>query len=136
VAFSDVGVAPTTSSVFTAANAQLASSPIHAKPTFGSLVGTGLDVVQLAYTFDPSEQTSLLATFGGLIQSYSVSASSNGASSAALPPWEQGLWDPSEPGAVSRNQILASWGHRVNMVLADGVENQGYVAAVIGLNAR
>jgi hypothetical protein len=120
--------------MFAAANAQLASDPTHATPAFGSLVGAGLYEVQLAYSFDPTQSTPLFATFGGLVQS--ASASSLGAAPATLPPWEAGLWDPSGAGALSRNQILLTWGRRANVVLADGVENKGYVPAVIGLNAK
>jgi hypothetical protein len=134
VAFPVSTVAPTASSMFAVANSQLASHPTHATPAFGSLVGTGLYEVQLAYSFDPSESTPLFSTFGGLIQS--ASASTPGAAPTTLPPWEAGLWDPSGAGAVSRNQILVTWGHKANVVLADGVENRGYVAAVIGLNAK
>ena len=134
VAFPVAAVAPTASSMFAAANSQLASYPTHATPAFGSLVGHGLYEVQLAYSFDPGEQSPLFATFGGLIQS--APASTPGTAPATLPPWEAGLWDPNGAGAVSRNRILVTWGHRANVVLADGVENRGYVAAVIGLNAR
>lgn len=133
VAFPVAAVAPTTSSMFAAANSQLESYPTRATPAFGSLAGTGLYEVQLAYSFDPSKRTSLFTTFGGLVQS--AAAATPGAAPATLPPWEAGLWDPSGAGAVSRNQILVTWGHRANVVLADGVENHGYVAAVIGSNA-
>jgi hypothetical protein len=132
VAYPVSAVAPTTTSMFAAANAQLASDPTHATPTFGSLVGAGLFEAQLAYSFDAGESAPLFATFGGLIQA--ASANTPGALPATLPPWEAGLWAPST-GAVSRNQILVAWGHRANVVLADGVEYRGYVAAVIGLNA-
>jgi hypothetical protein len=134
VAFPVAAVAPTASPMFAAANLRLASYPTHATPAFGSLVGTGLYEVQLAYRFDPTESSPLFATFGGLIQS--ASASAPGAASITLPPWEAGLWEPSGPGAVSRTQILATWGHRANVVLADGVENRGYIAAVIRSNAN
>jgi hypothetical protein len=46
------------------------------------------------------------------------------------------LWSPTAPGALSFTKILAGWGHRANVVLADGVEDAGYISAVIGLNAR
>ena len=128
VAMSDAGVAPTASNMFGPANSRLASYPLTAKPALGSLVGNGLYEVRLAYSFDLSEHNSLFSTFGGLVQSYSASAKT-------LPPWEEGLWRPSGRGALSRDQILARWGHRVNVVIVDGVENRGYIAAVIGLNA-
>ncbi len=49
-----------------------------------------------------------------------------------LKAWEAGLWGAGAP----RNQILAAWGHRANIVLADGVEYGGYVNAVVALNAK
>jgi len=100
----------------------------------GSLVGKGLDEAMLAYTFDPSEQKTLFDTFGGLIQT--DAASSPGSASGTLAPWEEGLWAPTGSRTQSRNQILATWGHRTNVVLADGVENGSYIPAVIELNAR
>ncbi len=45
---------------------------------------------------------------------------------------EAGVWGANAP----RNRILAAWGHRANIVLADGVEYGGYVNAVIALNAK
>ena len=56
VAVSDAAVTPTSSSKFSAANSQLAKGPLSAEPALGSLVGTGLDEVLLAYTFAPSKQ--------------------------------------------------------------------------------
>ena len=35
----------------------------------------------------------------------------------------------------AKDKILASWGHRANVVLTDGVEYGGFIQAVIGLNA-
>ncbi len=49
-----------------------------------------------------------------------------------LEAWEAGLWDAKAP----RNRILAAWGHRANIVLANGVEYGGYVPAVVALNAK
>jgi hypothetical protein len=132
VAVSDAAVTPITSSKVAAANSQLARAPLAAKPALGSQVGTGLYEVLLAYTFVPSEQKTLFKTFGGLIQPYSVSATG---SSTTLPPWEEGLWAPSIPRASSRNEIVARWGHRANVVLADGVEYDGFIPSVIALNA-
>jgi len=49
-----------------------------------------------------------------------------------LSAWEAALCSANAP----RNQILAAWGHRANVVIADGVEYSGFIQAVIGLNAR
>jgi hypothetical protein len=133
VAVSDAAVTPITNSKIAAANSQLARAPVSAEPALGSLVGRGLYEVLLAYAFAPSEQKTLFKTFGGLIQPYSVSAPG---SSTTLPPWEEGLWAPSSPRASSRNEIVARWGHRANVVIADGVEYNGFVPSVIALNAR
>lgn len=135
VALSNPQVTPTSSSRFAAANATLASSPLRAKPALGSLVGLGLYETQLAYSFNPRAQTSLFATFGGLLQSYVRPATSK-VPVTTLPAWEAGLFGASATCAVSRNQILTAWDHRANVVLADGVEYGGYIAAVIALNAK
>lgn len=129
VAMADAGVTPTASNKFASANSQIAGYPLDARPAMGSLAGTGLYETKLAYSFNPREQEALFAGFGGLIQPYT-------AKSTSLPAWEAGLWSPGGGGVESRNQILAKWGHRANVVLADGVENGGYIGAVIDLNAR
>jgi hypothetical protein len=133
-----LAVAPTTSSMFAAANAQLGGYPALATPAFGSLVGTGLYVVRLAYTFDRADAAPLVATFGGLVQSATADPAGTSApsgTSPTLPAWESGLWAPVGTGALSRRQILATWGRRANVVLADGVEYGGYVAAAVEANA-
>ena len=134
VELADVEVTPTATAMFAAANSQLASYPLTTTPKMGSLVGRGLYEADLAYNFDPSDQSTLLAGFGGLIQPYTPSNTTGGP--VTLPAWEAGLWNPTAPGALSFAQILAGWGHRVNVVLANGVEDAGYIPAVIGLNAR
>jgi len=128
---------PITRTGFVDANARLATFPLRANPPLGSQVGIGLSVVPLVYTFDPAKQTSLFNTFGGLIISAKTSTSPNRHQTPrTLPPWEAGLWDPAGTGAMSTSQILATWGHRANVVLADGIEHGTYVPAVIALNAK
>lgn len=134
VEFADAEVAPTSAAMVEAANSELASYPLATTPKMGTLVGRGLYEANLAYSFDPSDQTALLAGFGGLIQPYTPSGTKG--VPVTLPAWEVGLWNPTAPGALSLTQILAGWGHRANVVLADGVEDAGFISAVIGLNAR
>lgn len=134
VELADVEVTPTSTAMFAAANSQLASYPLTTTPKMGSLVGRGLYEADLAYNFDPSNQTALLAGFGGLILPYTPPVTTG--VPGTLPAWEAGLWNPTAPGALSFAQILAGWGHRANVVLADGVEDAGFIPAVIGLNAR
>lgn len=132
----DAMVTPTSLDAVSAANAQLDSFPLGTDPAMGDLVGRGLYEMNLVYSFVPSEQASLLSEFGGLIESTSVGPDMAGGAPVARPAWEEGLWAPQAPDALSRNQILGQWGHRVNVVLADGVEYQDFVGAVIALNAR
>ena len=74
---------------------------------------------------------SLLGTFGGLVQPFTTAAS-RGIRAKTRPAWERTLWtvDP------TRNAILAAWGHSANIVITDGVEMDGFAAAVVGLNAK
>jgi len=99
VAFPVAAVAPTTSSMFAAANSQLESYPTRATPAFGSLAGTGLYEVQLAYSFDPSKRTSLFTTFGGLVQS-----------AAAATPRTPG-WRGASTGSATSTAPSATCGH-------------------------
>ncbi len=126
----DAQVAPVAVSAFASADAELRSFPLSTTPAFGSLVGKGLYVTQLAYSVTNSTRTLLFRRFGGLITSASVALSKHHA--VQLAAWEAGLWGANTP----RNQILAAWGHRANIVLADGVEYGGYVTAVVALNAK
>jgi hypothetical protein len=142
----DDAVAPTEASMFPTADTRFASYPLTSQAALGTPAGTGLTEVLLAYTFDPEKQALLFSSFGGLIQAAvsplsKSSASSSGANRSLsgakvatrrqiLPAWEAQLWAPS-----GRNRIVAGWAHRVNVVLADGVENGGFIAAVISLNA-
>jgi len=135
LAFSNAEVTPTSGSEVPAANQSLASHPASTSPAQGSLVGVGFYVAQLAYQFDPAQQAALLAGFGGLILSTTVPGSTP---PKVLAPWEESLWDPSAHGitALSRNEVAGGWGHRAGVILADGVENDGFAAAVIALNAK
>ena len=69
------------------------------------------------------------------VQSAPAGTSAPSGTSPTLPAWEAGLWAPVGTGALSRRQILATWGRRANVVLADGVEYGGYVAAAVEANA-
>jgi hypothetical protein len=124
---SDPQIAPTTASAFPAANMQLEDYPIATKPALGSLVGKGLYVTRLAYSVTLATQALLFAHFGGLIAPVSVGSSP----ASHLAAWEANLWE----GTAPRNRVLAAWGHRANVVLADGVQYGGFVEAVVGLNA-
>jgi hypothetical protein len=127
VQYADAQVAPVSTSALTGANSQLQRLPLSGSPALGTLVGKGLYVTQLAYSVTNSSRTSLFKRFGGLITPFSETHPAK-----TLPAWEAALWDASAP----RNKILAAWGHRANVVLADGVEYGGFIRAVIGLNAR
>lgn len=127
VEYADAQVAPVSTSAVSGANSELESNPLKGSPALGALVGKGLFVTQLAYSVTNSSRTRLFKRFGGLITSLSETNPIK-----ILPAWEATLWDASAP----RNKILAAWGHRTNIVLADGVEYGGFIQAVIGLNAR
>jgi len=97
------------------------------------MAGKGLFEAGLNYTFDLAAATPLVSTFGGLIQ---PAASPPGAPAATLPAWQEGLWGPAVLGTVTRTGILSAWGNKTTVVLADGVEHEGYIAAVITRNGR
>ena len=125
--------APTSSTLFSSSNALLQSAPTTAKPALGSMAGKGLFEAGLTYTFDLAAATPLVATFGGLIQ---PAASPIGTRSATLPAWQEGMWGPAVLGTVTRTGILSAWGNKTTVVLADGVEHEGYIPAVITRNGR
>ena len=115
-------MAPISPVGFPSANAALASFPTKASPTLGSLQGKGVYTSKLAYELQgasASTQQAILASFVGLI-------TSNGIFQA----WMSGLWHG------QYGQILSAWGHRTNVVLANGVEFGGFTPAVIGQNSR
>jgi hypothetical protein len=119
---SDPTVAPTRPTQFPLANLALGSFPTKADPALGSLHGTGLYVSKLAYELrgaSTAVQTSVMGTFVGLV-----------ASAGPYLAWNSGLWT----GAYQ--QILAHWGHSTNVVLADGVDQGGFVPQVIERNGR
>jgi hypothetical protein len=109
----------------------LASYPLGIRPALGSLVGSGLYETNLAYSFDPTAQAMLFKKFEGLIDSPTESRPS-----AATPAWESILMAPGSTGSSPRNSIASQWGHRANIVLSDGIEYGGFIAAVIGDNAK
>jgi hypothetical protein len=122
VAHSDPQVAPTNPSRFPAANFQLATLPVVAKPALGSLRGNGLYVCKLAYELagaTSAQQNTIFRSFPGLITS-----------TGPFPAWMSGLWK----GAYG--QILTHWGNATNVVLADGVDQGDFVSQVIARNAR
>jgi hypothetical protein len=127
VEYADAQVAPVSSAALTGANSELETYPLKSSPALGALAGKGLFVIQLVYSVTNSSRTLLFKRFGGLIVPFSASHPAK-----TLPAWEAVLWDASAP----RNKILATWGHRANVVLADGVEYGRFVQAVIGLSAR
>lgn len=129
----DAHAVPLTASSFAAADSELAGYPTTTQPALGSLYGTGLYEDVLDYDFDTPARSSygdtveLFSGFGGL-----VVPSTPGAAGKALPAWEAALWGQGAP----RDGILHGWGHRLNIVLADGVEHGDYIGAVIDLNSK
>ena len=123
-------VAPLSISGFAAADAHLEDFPLSTRPALGTTVGKGLFVAQLAYSLTKAARAALFQRFGGLITSASVSLRNH--HTRLLSAWEARLWSGNAP----RDGILAVWGHRANVVLADGVEYGRFIEVVIGLNAR
>jgi hypothetical protein len=119
---SDPRVAPTSPSAFPAANAELGSFPTHATPPFGSLKGKGFYVSKLAYELkgaSSADQHKIFTTFVGLVTSQGLFRA-----------WSSGLWS----GAYE--QIVSQWASATNVVIADGVDQGGFAAAVIARNGR
>jgi hypothetical protein len=125
------GATPVSPADIATADAKLASYPLGIRPALGSLVGSGLYETNLAYSFDPTAQAMLFKNFEGLIDSPTESRPS-----AATPAWESILMAPGSTGSSPRNSIASQWGHRANIVLSDGIEYGGFIAAVIGDNAK
>ena len=122
VEHSEPMVAPTSPTQFPTANSDLGTFPTTANPPLGSLHGKGLYVSNLAYELkgaSATQQTTIFALFVGLVVSQGI-----------FKAWMSGLWN----GAYG--QILATWGDATNVVLADGVEQGGFVAQVIERNGR
>jgi hypothetical protein len=117
-------VAPTGPAEYAAANHALAVFPSTIAPPLGSLKGRGLYQAQLIYSLSGSDIAADLSDFthfSGLIPAPAETKSA----------WEVGLWSAS----FNRNSVLALWGHRLNVVVSDGVQYQGYVPAVVQQNA-
>jgi hypothetical protein len=126
-------VSPSSPSGYGTANHALESFPTTYTPPLGSLDQTGLYQSQLIYSLNGSNLSAdvkMFARFSGLIPS-SPSSAGTGGSPGSLRPWEVGLWSSD----FNRNDVLAEWGHRLNVVVSDGVEYGGYVPAVVEQNA-
>jgi hypothetical protein len=122
-------VSPASPSGYDAANQALEQFPTTYSPPLGSLRGRGLYQSQLIYSLSSNIATDLsqFEQFGGLIPALHP----HQATSPSLPAWELGLWTAS----YNRNDVLAQWGHRLNVVVSDGVQYGGYVPAVVEQNA-
>jgi hypothetical protein len=126
-------VAPASSADYDAANQALEAFPLTYSPPLGSLQGSGLYQSQLIYSLNGSDigaDVKLLQTFGGLIPAKRTKGAGT-APATSLPAWELGLWTAS----FNRNDVLAQWGHQLNVVVSDGVQYGGYVPAVVEQNA-
>jgi hypothetical protein len=122
VEHSDPRVAPPNPAAFNSANAALASFPTDATPALGSLQGKGFYVSKLAYELkgaSASAQHAVFSTFVGLV-----------ASEGVFRAWMSGLW------TGEYQQILQGWGKATNVVIADGVDQGGFAAAVISRNGH
>jgi len=124
----DVQVDPLSTAAFSPADAELEKFPLSTNPALGTLVGKGLFEGRIVYSLTARDTEVLFKRFGGLITAAVIGTHPG----THLPAWEADLWSARDP----RNRILASWGHRANVVLADGVEYGGFIPAVIGLNAK
>jgi hypothetical protein len=136
-------VSPSSPSDAVSANHALEAFPFSYAPPLGSLQGKGLYQSQLIYSLSGSNLTadvSAFTTFGGLIPEIpspatgpgtSTSPSTTTSTAPTLPAWELGLWTAS----FDRADILAKWGHKLNVAVSDGVQYGGYVAAVVVQNA-
>jgi hypothetical protein len=126
-------VSPASPSDYESANRLLEAFPLTFSPPLGSLQGRGLYQSQLIYSLNGSNidaDLSAFKTYGGLIPA-NKSPGTGTTSSKSLQAWELGLWDAS----FNRNDVLARWGHKLNVVVSDGVEYGGYVPAVVEQNA-
>jgi hypothetical protein len=127
-------VSPTGPSDYDAANRALAAFPYTTSPPLGSLRGRGLYQSQLIYSLNSSDidaDVSAFETFSGLIPDTPPGSAPGSAPGSTSPAWEQGLWT----APYDRNDVLARWGAKLNVVVSDGVEYGGYVPAVVEQNA-
>jgi hypothetical protein len=126
-------VSPSSSSGYDIANHELESFPTTYSPPIGALRQKGLYQSQLIYSLNGSNlsaDVSRFTRFSGLIPS-SPAPGTVGGSATSPRPWEIGLWS----AGFDRNDVLAEWGSRLNVVVSDGVEYGGYVPAVVEQNA-
>ena len=117
-------VSPSSPAEYAVANHALAAFPSTATPPLGGLKGRGLYQAQLIYSLSGSDIPADLSDFthfSGLIPAPGETKSA----------WEVGLWS----APFNRNSVLAEWGHRLNVVVSDGVQYGGYVPAVVEQNA-
>jgi hypothetical protein len=128
-------VSPASPAAYNSANKALQTYPTTYSPPLGSLKGKGLYQSQLIYSLSGSNlnaDVAMFTAFSGLIpanpdQSAAEPSSGKPGSNA----WELGLWTAS----FNRNDVLAKWGHDLNIVVSDGVQYDSYVAIVIEQNA-
>jgi len=123
-------VSPASPTAYDAANHALEAFPTTYVPHLGTLQGSGLYQSQIIYSLSSSNvsaDASMFASFSGLIPASPESAGSG----SGTQPWEIGLWSSS----FDRNDVIADWGHGLNVVVTDGVEYGGYVPAVVEQNA-
>jgi hypothetical protein len=126
-------VSPSSPSGYDTANHELEAFPTTYSPPLGGLRQDGLYQSQLIYSLNGSNlsaDVSRFTRFSGLIPSTPPSDAAGG-SASSTPPWELGLWS----AGFNRNDVLAEWGSRLNVVVSDGVEYGGYVPAVVEQNA-
>ena len=126
-------VSPSSPSDDVSANHALEAFPFSFAPPLGSLQGKGLYQSQLIYSLNGSNldaDVSAFKTFGGLIPD-NPSPGTGAKTAPTLPAWELSLWTAS----FDRADVLAQWGHKLNVVVSDGVQYGGYVPAVVAQNA-
>ena len=120
-------VSPSAPSELDGTNRALAVYPTTLHPALGQLAGRGLFQAQLLYSLNSTDLSAELDTFrafSGLIPAADPPAGGS-------PAWEVGLWD----APYGRNQVVAGWGRRLNVVVTDGVQYGGFVDAVVAQNA-
>ena len=124
-------VSPASAGTYDAANHALEIFPTKYSPALGSLQGAGFYQSQIIYSLSGSNLNADVAMFGSFSGLIPSSAGTAGATAGSHPPWEVGLWSSS----FDRNDVIAAWGRRLNVVVTDGVEYGGYVPAVVEQNA-
>ena len=124
-------ISPASPSEYGSANHALESFPTTFVPSLGTLRGNGLYQSQIIYSLSGSNvsaDATMFASFSGLIP---LSPDAGSPPQGSHQAWEVGLWSSS----FDRNDVIAEWGNRLNVVVSDGVEYGGYVPAVVEQNA-